>query len=231
MQRWDGGWPPQEEVDQSTWVTGLVALLPPELLGPAAYQRTITWLMSVSGEESSMLHRLRSWLLGSRFPGEQSEAWPWMPGTAAWVGPTCVAILALEKAQRRIPSPEILRRVQQGREFLLSRTCREGGWNHGSSFVLGVDASPYPETTGIALAALHGMGCDKVERSLLIAGDFLKDCRSADAANWLRLGLLAHNRLPAGYTPRADIARRTLLEESLDLLVAQVQAGRAVFWG
>jgi len=231
MQRPDGGWAPQAEVDQSTWVTGLAGLLPPELLGPVVYDRTIHWLLSASGAESSVFHRLRAWMVGSQLPKKESEAWPWMPGTAAWVGPTCVAILALEKAKRRTPSPEVFRRVREGREFLLSRSCRNGGWNHGSSFVLGVDATAYPETTGMALTALHGMQCDKVEQSLRMAADFLKECRSADALNWLRLGLLAHNRLPADYIPPADLVRRTLVEASLDLLVGQVKKGQTHFWG
>ena len=229
-QRSDGGWAPQTEVDQSTWVTALVALLPEELLGADAYRRAIAWLMSTSGEESKTIHRLRSWLLGFPAGNRESQAWPWMPGTAAWVGPTCVSILALEKAQKRMPSVGILRRVKEGREFLLSRMCREGGWNHGSSYVLGVDALPYPETTGIALAAMRGMQCDKVEQSLRIADGFLKDCRSADALKWLRLGLLAHDRLPAGYT-QPEIARRTLIESAVALLVAQAEKGNSVFWG
>ena len=154
-----------------------------------------------------------------------------MPGTAAWVGPTCFAVLALEKAQRRIRSATIQRRLEEGKEFLLSRTCREGGWNHGSSYVLGVDATPYPETTGLALAALRGMRCEKVERSLRTADGFLKDCRSADALNWLRLGLLAHGRLPSGYTRPATIKHRTLNEASVDMLVTQSEKGQALFWG
>jgi hypothetical protein len=177
-----------------------------------------------------MVHRLRAWLLGKQFE-TQPKAWPWMPGAAAWVGPTSVAILALDKAQGRMSSPAMQMRVREGKEFLLSRMCREGGWNHGSSYTLGVDAAAYPETTGIALAALRGIKNDHVERSLRAAGEFLRECRSADALNWLRLGMLAHNRMPAGYAPPADIARRTLIEHSLDLLVAQVQKGRPVFWG
>src|SRR4051794_25782495 len=40
----DGGWPPQEGFDESTWVTALVALLPGESLGPAAHAHAIEWL-------------------------------------------------------------------------------------------------------------------------------------------------------------------------------------------
>jgi len=36
-----GGWPPQKGIDESTWVTALVALVPPEQLGPAAHGRAI----------------------------------------------------------------------------------------------------------------------------------------------------------------------------------------------
>src|ERR1041385_2570989 len=52
-QRADGGWSPQPGVDESTWVTALVALLPPENLGAAAHARAIHWLTGVSGRETS----------------------------------------------------------------------------------------------------------------------------------------------------------------------------------
>src|ERR1039458_6918717 len=44
----DGGWPPQAGVDQSTWVTALVALLPPEQLGARAPARAIAWLLGTT---------------------------------------------------------------------------------------------------------------------------------------------------------------------------------------
>src|SRR5438045_340112 len=50
-QRRDGGWAPQVGVDQSNWSTGLVALLPRDLLGPRAHDGAIEWLMGTLGQE------------------------------------------------------------------------------------------------------------------------------------------------------------------------------------
>src|SRR2546423_1701069 len=128
----------------------------------------------------------------------ESPGWPWTLGAAEWVGPSTVAILALEQEERRNPSERIRERMASGRRFLLGRMCGGGGWNHGSSRALGFGAEPYPETTGMALAALRGIRSEEVERSLVVAHRFLNECRSADALNWLRLGLLAHGELPPG---------------------------------
>ena len=64
-----------------------------------------------------------------------------------------------------------------------------------------------------------------------MAERFLGECRSADALNWLRIGLMAHGRLPDGYCPPAQLACRTLPETSLDMLVAGTQKGGDIFWG
>ena len=149
----DGGWPPQTGFDESTWVPALVALLPPGQLGALAHARAIGWLLSTSGEESSSLYRVRMWLLGAeQLPEHEFPGWPWIAGSAAWVGPTALAMLALQKEMGRRPSQAIRRRVDQGRQFLLRRMCQEGGWNHGSVRALGYESTPYPETTGMANA-------------------------------------------------------------------------------
>jgi hypothetical protein len=229
--RRDGGWAPRADVDQSTWVTALVALLPAGLLGEAPHARGIEWLLETTGKESTGLYRLREWMLGNARPPElEFPGWPWFPGTAAWVGPTSLAILALEKENRRNPSERIVRRIEEGRSFLLRRACREGGWNHGSVQDLAYDSRPYPETTGMALAALRGVRSPVVDRALKLAGGFLGECHSADALNWLRLGLMAHGNLDAGYCP-PEVLCRTLSESSLDLLVAEEGNGRSLFWG
>ena len=227
----DGGWPPQSSVDESTWVTSLVALIPEEHLGPAVHSRAIAWLTSCKGEESRPIYRFREWLLGNpRSPEQEFPGWPWVPGTAAWVAPTSLAILALGKQQRRRPSATIGTRIEEGRRFLLKRMCRGGGWNHGSVRALGYESNPYPETTGMALAALRGVQASELSRAIPLARQFLAACRSADAMNWLRLGLMAHGQLDPGFRPLVSIAYRTLPETSLDLLVAEAQKGREVFW-
>ena len=230
-QRPDGGSPPQAGMEESTWVTALVALLPPKHLGPAAHQRAVRWLLGTKGRESTTSYRVREWLLGnSRLLEQEFPGWPWVPGTAAWVSPTSMAILALERENSRQPAANLRRRIDEGRRFLIARMCHEGGWNHGSVRALGYESRPYPETTGMALAALRGVRSPEVARALVVALQFLSQCRSADALNWLRLGLLAHGELPAGYCRPPDVECRTLPERSLELLVAEVQKGSDLFW-
>jgi hypothetical protein len=230
-QRSDGGWAPQAGVDESNWTTGLVALLPPEILGPSLHAGAVSWLMGTTGHESSFEYRLREWLLGNAPEADlQFAGWPWIPGAAAWVGPTAVAIMALEKENRRRPLLGIRERVEAGRKFLLLRACQNGGWNHGSVRPLGYESKPYPETTGMALAALRGVRAPAVGRSIAVARQFLEDCRSADAQNWLRIGLAAHGELPQNYCRPQTIAFRTVPETSLDLLLDEAASGHSYLW-
>ncbi len=229
-QRRDGGWPAQTGVDQSSWVTALVALLAPEHLGAIVHARAIRWLVGTIGEESTFLYGMREWLLGMSTPDHKVSGWPWVPGSAAWVAPTSIAILALEQEARRGCEAGIRERIDAGRRFLLYRMCGGGGWNHGGVRALGYESNPYPETTGMALAALRGVNSEKVNLSLRLAREYLAKCHSADALNWLRLGLLAHGRMPPEYCPPPEIAYRTVPDSSLDFLVAAVAGGAPLFW-
>ena len=226
----DGGWPPQTGFDESNWVTALAAMIPPEHLGARAHGRAIEWLLSTVGEETTLVFRLRRWLLGEPTRLSNGVGWPWVRGTAAWVVPTSLAVLALEKEYLRNRDRDIRSRVASGRSFLLERMCLNGGWNHGSLRVYGVDGLPYPETTGIALAAIRGVPGPSTDKSVAVALTFLRDCRSADSLNWLRMGLMAHGKLPLDYRAPA-LACRTVPETSVGMLVAETQKGREIFWG
>lgn len=233
LQRWqreDGGWPPQPAIEESTWVTALVALIPPDRLGKALHDGAIRWLTGTTGEESTPTYRIREWLLGhGPLAGRDPSGWPWVPGTAAWVAPTSLAILALQKESRRHPVPELGRRIDAGRRFLLARTCNEGGWNHGGVQPLGYPSRAYPETTGLALAALRGVRAPQVSASILLAKKFLDDCRSADAWNWLRLGLLMQGQPPQPPSTPVNFQFRTLPEAALDLMITSALQGHGEF--
>ncbi len=226
------GWAPNPAVDESTWVTALVALLPSERLGAERHARAIRWLLATSGRETAgVAQRIRLWLLGARAnPDVEFPGWPWMPGAAAWVGPTALAILALEKESRVHNLPAVRKRIEDGRRFLMLHMCREGGWNHGAARALGWEASPYPETTGMALAALRGVRGGPIDRSVAMARRFLAESRSADAVNWLRLGLIAHGGLPPESALPRGLEYRTVAENSMRMLVSSVETGRNCFW-
>jgi hypothetical protein len=190
-QRKDGGWSPQPDVAESTWVTALAALLPEEAIGAERLKRARAWLEGQTGRESSFSYRFQQMIHGvnERHP----EGWPWFPGAAAWVIPTSLGILAFERALTRDEDSRLRERVNSAKEFLAERMCADGGWNHGSNRALGRDGDSYPETTGIALAALHhGSGGQTIARAKDAARRHLATCRTAEGIAWLRMGLAAH---------------------------------------
>jgi Prenyltransferase and squalene oxidase repeat len=211
----DGGWASRPGVGESSWVTALAALIPEEYLGEESRRRAIEWLLGTRGEDTTKIYALRELLLGRTASADRAHpGWPWTKGAAAWVGPTAAALIALEREQRRRPSSRIAERAATGRNFLLGHMCAEGGWNHGATSAWGYDMAPYPETTGMALLALCGVHAPQMDRALTAARGFLA-ARSADAQNWLQLGLRAHGALPQNYRPPEGIAYRTISEAAL----------------
>jgi hypothetical protein len=226
-QRQDGGWPPQPAVDQSTWVTSLGILVLADFHETARLQAALAWLERQTGQESTFLARLRRILLGQQLEvGEGTHGWSWFPGTAAWVMPTAMSILALEK----IAAGAAVERIRMGREFLLARICRDGGWNHGSSRALGYEANSYAETTGVALLALHGAASPRLEAALAKAEEQLARCRSAQGQSWLRMGLMAHGRKPVA-APEPIVENGSVLDSALLLLAAAAEDRRGHIWG
>jgi len=185
--------------------------------------KAVEWLLQQSGRESGFWFRLRQLLLG--VPAEERTSyagWPFYPGTAAWVSPTALTVLALEKHLDGPRSREVRARLEAGREYLLAKRCHDGGWNYGSARVLGYAANSCPETTGLALLALHGVSPARLGGSLRFAERMYRECRSAEGLAWLRLALLAHGRQP-GPCP-AEPPRRTVPEMALWVL-AEAAAG------
>jgi squalene cyclase len=210
----DGGWSPQPGVEESTWVTALAVLLPEDAVTEQQRRKAIGWLKSRSGRESGWRYRLQQRLVGNKddFP----EGWPWFPGAAAWVIPTSLGILAFEKTLRHDKSADLSDRIEAGRKFLLEHMCADGGWNHGSNRALGRDGDSYPETTGIALLALHGavttQTAAQMERGKAMARKHLASCRTAEGIAWLRMGLAAHGE---NIATASDPVCRTNMDEAL----------------
>jgi len=231
-QRQDGGWPPRPSVAQSTWVTSLVALLPADGVGHSRQAAAIDWLMDQTGQEASLVNRLRRELIGDGGGPEPRKGWPFFPGAAAWVSPTAISILALEKARRLQASRGVQERIQVGRQFLLDRMCKDGGWNYGRANVLGVDADSYPETTGQALLALNGLALSgtpspKIGKALAAAQEQARQCPSAEGLSWLQLGLQAHGVAAKG--PGRELPCRQIMDSALCILARAALRGRNIF--
>lgn len=226
--RKDGGWAPQPSVEESTWVTALAVL--------AGQEQGVDWLLRQQGRESTLLERVRWFLLGAKLEyGEGTVGWSWYPGTAAWCVPTAVTILALQKGARNDRADAIHKRadlihkrIEEGREALLARICPDGGWNHGASRVLGTDASSYPETTGVVLLALNGVEGPNIDRGIAAAFRHYEQCRAIQGRSWLALALLAHGRRP-GPIRIEGVECQDAMDAALLMLVEAAVEGRNAF--
>lgn len=226
QRRSDGGWGPRPGIAESTWVTslGLLALHSAGRLNRD--DAAIRWLTEVAGAESGWMVRLRTYLLGGSDGIDSSKrGWPWFPRSSAWVAPTAMALVALERVHRSFLSVDLLKRASEGKAFLLSRRCADGGWNHGSSRALGYDGPSYPETTGMALLALAGEA--QAAQSINKALEHLSRCRSVESWSWLRMGLWAQKANASAQRPQLRI--HDTRDASLYLLAEASLAGRDPF--
>lgn len=224
MQMSDGGWPPQVAVRQSTWVTAVVVLAGPTVVGAQAYRRGIGWILRQTGQDTNLWMRARQWLTGDA-AGPDFAGWPWFPGTSAWVTPTALSMLALRQALRLEEASAIRARLESGASFLLAHAARDGGWNYGAPRALGYDARSYAETTGVALLALAGRDSPGIRKACRSARQQLATLQPSEGDSWLRLGLLAHGQLGEdGGIPAP--AARTTQNAALALLASAARRGR-----
>jgi hypothetical protein len=119
----------------------------PSLLLPAA----------IADRDPSLASETADWILTQQsvsvdltkeFDGT-IPAWSWVEGTAAWVEPTCYAILSLVRTRKGA------QRIADGRRLLRDRQCRDGGWNYGNPRMLGTELQGQAAPTGWALLALE----------------------------------------------------------------------------
>jgi Prenyltransferase and squalene oxidase repeat len=220
-QKADGGWAPSPGLDASTWVTSIAILARPdaELHAPRTAEG-VRWMLGHENGETPMLEGLFYRMFGAVSPKAPGGS-PWYPSTAAWIAPSTMSVLALARVER-INARNIADReelgiaIRRAQRYILSRRCRDGGWNHGGSPYRSEDAESYPEMTGMALLALQGVPPGELAGPLARAQAFLAEPQSAEALSWLQLGLRRHGH--SIDVSKSAVACRTQRDACLRLL-------------
>lgn len=159
QQNADGSWPLTANVKDGSWTTALavLSLAPFEAFRPRAL-RGARWLLRREGEDlgwvASVLYRLAPQMLAVQL-NPDLKGWPWTSGTFSWVEPTSYALIALKKLRPDLRATQVEERIHEGELVLYDRVCKRGGWNYGNTKTLGMDLSPYPDLTALALIALQ----------------------------------------------------------------------------
>jgi len=212
----DGSYHPSSQVQESTWVTALGVLLDSIDRDQRALQST-DWLVGLRGSESRLAVRLANFFHLTDIPLDLAHpGWPWFPGNSSWIEPTCHTLIALKKAASLHRSYRLLSRIQEGEIMILSRRCRDGGWNAGTPVALSYDLRSYPECTAFALLGLQGRSTGEFPQALQVAETMHRDTKSSLARAWLAIALRVYGRQPA--TPMED------LPSSRDILLTALQA-------
>lgn len=150
LQQWPRreGWFVDKSSDEvNVAFNGLAALTlaalsaPPEMSGPL-----VSALVASKGAriDASRINRQDNSLQG----------WSWTTGTFSWIEPTAWGMLGLKRLTRPPRDTEVSARLDEAERLLADRVCREGGWNHGNSNMLGTELSPYQSTSALGLLAL-----------------------------------------------------------------------------
>jgi len=115
------------------------------------------------------------------------QGWSWIADTYSWAEPTAWGVLALKRA-RALGWPDVDQaRITASETLLFDRACVVGGWNYGTSNVMGRELPGYVPTTAIVLLALQDKIRDvRVQRSL----EFLESEASWESSSYA-LGLAA----------------------------------------
>jgi hypothetical protein len=215
-------------VDFSTSVTSLAALafLQTRRYHPQA-EKAVSWTQRQVYSDHLTLGLLLSRVTGQP-PAHAPGSVPWYPGTAGWVIPTSLSVVALEEAGRIWKTSQFSATVRQSQEYLLSRRCPDGGWNHGGSNTRSESAGSYPETTGVALMALSSAPPEQLTAPLALGEALLKNPESLEGLSWLQMGLLANRKIAPDPTS-IRLQPRNAREAALRMLALAAREGRPTF--
>ena len=196
------------------WATAL-AVNTLSILGaePATYADSAEALIRSLPMEASWLVRLKFGLLDRHVQFDARKyGWPWVPGTASWVAPTAMALIALERLRRRglVRGGELQRRLRLGTEMLIDRACPGGGWNAGNAVVYGVPLRPHVDTTALALLALRPLYHLPIVRNSLRWLLRNAECPSAYSLAWMILASDVYKDVEITVSPAINLARNRL---------------------
>lgn len=194
MRAWqlpDGGWKPNAVAAEAHWSTSLcVTLHCLRNTHDDAFRRGVAWLLRQHGSENDLLFRIAHRMRPNVVDLDPSlKAWPWQPGTSAWIEPTAHAVVALRHAAPAYSEGNLADRIAQGEKMILSRRCADGGWNYGNHKVLGHTLPSYPETTAVAIYGLRGNSSVDLSEATALARQMASQTKSRLAKAWLSVVL------------------------------------------
>ncbi len=173
----------------AAWTTAYASLLWAALDSPRpGREAAIRWLLASEGATMPTAND------GSIGQDNTLVGWPWIDGTASWVEPTSLALLALG-AEGKSDHP----RASAGLALIRDRAIPGGGWNMGNPVVFNTPLRPLPAPTGLALLALARMGA-ATESTAGPAVEYLQKTlpgtRAPASLGWGLLGLRAWGLVP-----------------------------------
>jgi hypothetical protein len=187
----DGSFRPSSAVADGTWVTAqAVTLACVQNTYDSSVRSAVDWLLHTAGVEHSLMTRAASYFHLLKAELDVSHlGWPWRPGNASWIEPTAHTLIALKKVSSRYAGAELKRRIHEGEALILSRRCRDGGWNYGNTVVYDFELPSYPESTALALMGLQGQSSAGLAGPLQVARKFRTQTKSSLARAWLTIAL------------------------------------------
>jgi hypothetical protein len=196
----DGSWGAfSRDEEASCWGTALAAITLLQTGGDRVRIRAaVRWLVSARCREASWLWRLKLKTIDKNIRMQPEKfGWGWVEDTLSWVIPTSMTVIALQQARPIVPgeSADLERRLCLGKEMLLDRACRAGGWNAGNSAVYDVPLAPHLDATATALLALRDYHSASVtQRSLEWLCERVGECPSAYSVAWGLLAIVSYRQ-------------------------------------